>query len=312
VGLGVLKVKAGSSTEDGVPVLADVNEPSPAPTVGTAVSSVTLTGKRPAPLDLAAVPGTRLPAPRPVELPTAHDIIPSPSPPDSTNSSFHSSFEVDLESGRVQGMREVSRDNAKLVSSARRSQSLPPTPPSDTAVVPVSYSPPLVSSQEVQGASSTIDLPDLLTDSTPVVDLASIGPTSPTPVDSESVPQLEAVGDAASSAPTGEDTAELIVASPVIDKDELDSDTTVRLVGGGGIAGIAPAVEEEALRTDDADVASITSATSESEAQKGQKKHKKTKSGLAGLKKLGHLGGMRKRDSNTSIKVTVSPPPTAV
>jgi hypothetical protein len=121
------------------------------------------------------------------------------------------------------------------------------------------------------------------------------------------VPYPEAVAENASNVPSREDSVE-----PVIGEDEIDVDTTVRLVGGGGVAGIAPVVEEEATRADDTDAASITSATSESEVNKGQKKHKKTKSGLAGLKKLGHLSGLRKRDSNNSIKVAVSPPPAVV
>jgi hypothetical protein len=116
---------------------------------------------------------------------------------------------------------------------------------------------------------------------------------------------MEPAAKAGSNAPSEDDATEPVVAEPVIDKDELDSDATVRLVGGGGTVGIAPAVEEAAPRTDDTDVASITF---ESETQKGQKKDKKTKSGLASLKKLGHLSGMRKRDSNNSIKVAVSPP----
>ncbi|KAF8232286.1 hypothetical protein L208DRAFT_937837 [Tricholoma matsutake] len=307
VRLGALEVKAEISTEVNVPVVADVNEPTPISAVSTTLSSVTITGNRPARLDLAAVPGTRLPAPLPLELPTAHDIIPSPSPPDSINSSYHSSFEVDLESGRGRGrgMLEVSRDNGKLVSSAGRSQALPPTPPGDTAVVPVSHSLPSVeSSGEAQ--APTIDLPDLLTDSAPVMDTKLIDPYSPSSVHSQHpVLQLEPAADAA-SAPSEEAPAESVVAASAI---EVDSDTTVRLVGGGGTAGTTPAIEEELPQTDDTDIASITSG---SEIKKGQKTHKKTKSSLASLKKLGHLSGMRKRDSNNSIKVGVSPPPTAV
>lgn len=294
--LGELEVKGEKS---------EVSKPTSVPTVGAVVSNVTITGNRPAPLNLATMPGTRMPAPRPVELPTAHDIIPSPSPPDSTDSSYHSSFEVDLESGRSVGMREVSRDNAELISSARRSQTFSPVSPEDAAVVPVSHSPPPVSSHpEVQGSSSTLDQPDLLTDSRLVMASQPIDPYSPA---AHLVLEVEP-----STTPSETNTTESFVAQPIPDKDELDSDTTVRLVGGGGIVGIVPAGEDEASRTDDTDVASITSATSGSETQKGEKRHKKTKSGLASLKKLGHLRGMGKRDSNNSIKVTVSPPQTVV
>ena len=307
--LDELTVKVEKSAE-----VSEANKRTSVLTVGAVVSNATITGNRPAPLNLATVSGTRLPAPRPVELPTAHDIIPSPSPPDSTDSSYHSSFEVDLESGRSPRMREVSRDNAELVSSARRSQTVPPIPTEDAAVVPPSHSlPPLSSLQEVQGPSSTLDQPDLLTDSTPVMASQPIEPYSSTSMHSmHPVPQVELPIMAVVNTPSETNAAELVAAQPVTDNDGLDSDTTVRLVGGGGIVGIAPAVENETPRTDDTDVASINSATSESEIQKGDKSHKKTKSGLASLKKLGHLGGMRKRDSNNNIKVTVSPPPTVV
>jgi len=311
----VLEVKTEDNAEVGVPVLADVNEPTPIPTVGAALSNTTdTTVNRLAPLDLTAVPVTRLPAPRPVELPTPHDIIPVPSPPDSTHSSYHSSFEVDLESGRSQRVREVSQGNTNLISPAKRSITPPRTLPGDMAMVPVSSSPPPVSfPQEVQGSSPTINLPDLLTDSAPVMDTKPIDSSSPTSVHSEhSVPRLEATADAVSGIPSQEHGAEPAMAEPVVGRDVFDSDATVRLVGGGGTAGIAPAVEEDVHRTDDTDVASISSVTSEYEAPKGQKRHKKTKSGLAGLKKLGHLSGLRKKDSKHSINVPVSPPPTAV
>lgn len=284
-----------------MPVLADVNERTP--TDNSAVGPVTKTSNRPAPLDLPIVPGTRFPAPRPVELPTAHDIIPSPSPPDSTDSSLYSSFEVDLESGQSRGMREVPRDNKTM---SAKSQTLPSIPPEDVIVVPV-YSPPSIAShQEVPGPSSNIDPPDLFPDSTEI-DPKSIALPSPTSVPSEHpVLQLEATADAESNVSAEGDTADV--------EDELLSDTTIRLVGGGGTAGVVSAMEpeEKVNRTEDTDVASITSATSESDIKKGRKTHKKTRSGLASLKKLGHLSGLRKRDSSNGIQVAVSPPPTAV
>jgi hypothetical protein len=288
------------SAEIHVPILTDVNESIHASTVNAVSSN---TRNRPI---VAAVSVTRPPAPRPVELPTPHDIVLTSSPPESIDS-YHSSFEVDLESGQRQGMREVSRDDANLVSSAKRSKNLPFIPLEDTTPVAVSSSPPPTSSpHDVRRSSPAIDPPDLLIDSTPVLDAGPPSPKSTHPEDS--APHPEAVAEDVSNASSQEYSIE-----PVISEDEIDVDTTVRLVGGGGIAGTAPVVEEEeATRTDDTDAASITSLTSESEVSKGKKKHKKTKSGLASLKKLGHLGGLRKRDSNNSMKVAAPPAPTAV
>lgn len=91
-----------------------------------------------------------------------------------------------------------------------------------------------------------------------------------------------------------------------------DPDVTIRLVGGGGMYGVADSNEEEDSSLPDSkadanDATSVTSSTSESSVKNGgEKKHKKTKSGLSGLKGLGSLGGLRKKDSVSSAKEVVA------
>jgi hypothetical protein len=98
-----------------------------------------------------------------------------------------------------------------------------------------------------------------------------------------------------------------------------DADVTIRLVGGGGIAGAAgiEAPPDSAFVLDgdaltdgegDTDVESVSSqvdadaAKTESGKEEAKKGHKKTRSGLAGLKKLGNIGGLRKKDPSASGK----------
>lgn len=292
-----------SSAAVGIPVLADVDEPIPPPSAITTAHSNTPNLPdmvQSPPLDVPTISVTKVPAPRPVDLPMPHDIEPS-----SSQESNPSSFEEDLESGQRQGMREVSRE-ATIVSasSSRRSKSQQPTSyenadASGSALAP--SSPPTLSPLPTQ--PQTAEIPDLLADSAPAMDTKPIEPSSPASVQSDLAvlqePIMETKVVDAPSTP-----------EPEAQVEEVDPDTTIRLVGGGGIAGIALPAEDEEVRTDgetDTEVTSVTSATSESTAQNGGKKHKKTKSGLTGLKKLGNFGALRKRDSGSSTKGTSSP-----
>jgi hypothetical protein len=158
---------------------------------------------------------------------------------------------------------------------------------------------------ERQPPPPQVNVPDLLIDSTPTMDTKLIDPSSPTPTHSDHPAALRDL-----IVEVSDNVSQEGIAEPTLGADEAKPDTTIRLVGGGGLVGIAPVVEEDGTRADneaETDVASVASAASDSNANKGQKTHKKTKSGLAGLKKLGHLGGLRKRDSNNSMKVPVSP-----
>lgn len=100
------------------------------------------------------------------------------------------------------------------------------------------------------------------------------------------------------------DTATSTVSEVADDDDAEEPKTTIRLVGGGGEAGLVndeqPQVEE-LVSTSEPEI--DTTVTSDATAPVG-KGHKKTKSGLAGLKKS--LGGLRKKDSVSSVKEVIA------
>jgi hypothetical protein len=301
-----------SSAAVGIPVLADVDELIPPPTAtATSHSNTPSTPDQvhSPPLDIPSIAVTKAPAPRPVDLPMPHDIEPESSPSD-----FNPSFDEDLESGQSRGMREVSREDSNLVLSSRRSKAQPSTPQDNadaSGSARATSSPPPTQPSPSLPERPKADIPDLLADSAPAMDTKPIEPSSPASIRSDLAVLQEPTIDILSDAKI-DDTPTAPEVEP--EAEEVDPDTTIRLVGGGGIAGIAAPVEDEDPRTDgetDTDVASITSVTTDSTPQNGGKKHKKTKSGLAGLKKLGNFGALRKRDSGGSAKGTSSPLSTA-
>ncbi|KAG6918029.1 hypothetical protein DXG01_016881 [Tephrocybe rancida] len=267
-----LDITRESSVEVEIPILADVDDPIPAPSVAPGLG-------KPTNNTLPTISVTRPPAPRPVQLPQPLDILPD-SPPAPTPSSF----DTDLESGQSAGMREASH----LAPSPRRPVNADASA-SEPSIVTTRSRPMSPSDRAGPSPSPKVDIPDLLADSAPAMDTKPIAPSSPVdlqPVDVPAVPMQE---------------LRLDDAKPDVEK-ELDPDTTIRLVGGDGVFGIVSSAEEEAAAQEAEDVASdtvsVSSVSSESTSKAG-KIHKKTKSGLAGLKKLG-LG--RKRDSASSVK----------
>lgn len=296
----------GPSSEIPIPILNDSTEDIPSPIVGAMKKHSTVkqhslakpgTPKRQSPpSNLPTIAVTKPPAPLPVKLPTALDIVPSPSPPDSK----HSSLE-DLESGRVNGMREVAEDIG-LVTSTRKTGKAPLRHDSADATgsaipIPIpSIPPPLISPITTPRATPTTFPPnspflrDLLADSVPGMDKEPIEPSPVTPEATH--PPLEL------------DTS----------SDDLKVDTTIRLVGGGGQTGVAEnpvisSLEEEGQPptevVKDAQVATINS--SEAGSKSNEKSHKKSKSSLVSLKKIGQLGRTIKRDSVSSVKEMISP-----
>jgi hypothetical protein len=135
-------------------------------------------------------------------------------------------------------------------------------------------------------------LPELLVDLAPVLEpSSSISSNDQTPTQQSLIA----------------DTSDFIIGLSDTVEDESDPSTTIRLVGGGGTAGVVvespieTSHPEDILTesTKDSDTASITSIALDANGNKG---HKKTKSGLAGFKKLGQLGGLRKKDSASSMR----------
>lgn len=288
--------EANSDPQKTSAVLADVDGPASTPAVPGMTKNVVSTGKR-----VVEAPNVvnKVPAPRPVELPTAQDIMPMHSPPDSA----HSSFDEDLESGRSPGMREILRGNAQLVLSAQRSKGSPIPSPEVIEVNPISTAEIQSLSTSTGKPSLDIELPDLLADSAPVMDTKPIDPSSPSSMHSER--SISRAG----SAFVEHDTIMQVQSTAVMrGENGPDPDSTIRLVGGGGVVGTSKAAEAEEINTDneaDTDNASVTPIASEPEQTK---KHKKTKSSLSSLKKLGHLGVLRKRGSSSTIKTQAAPP----
>ncbi|KAI0636779.1 hypothetical protein C8Q77DRAFT_1094587 [Trametes polyzona] len=172
-----------------------------------------------------------------------------------------------------------------------RARSTSPTPAIDTVIT---ESPPVM---QPSISVSPPNVPDLLVDA---ATLAGPSQTQP-PV--------------AASAKSEEDSP-VLVDAPHEPTQEQDPDTTIRLIGGGGISGtLDDTLQAEGVLVDEADtteaaadadtadaaaeVASIRSI--DSKASTSSKKHGKKKSISSGLKKLGQLGGKRRTDSVTSI-----------
>jgi hypothetical protein len=297
--LGILtlaKNGGGSGTEVIMPVL-DVDEEEEQYATAPSTHDITTT-----PLPIINI--TKPPVPIPITVPTAHDIIALPSPPDST----HSSLDLDagdLESGRGISMRQL--PNSHVAPSRKPTKQQPGTKVEITdsastaaALIPLPVSPTTSSSPQSLLHDPISDITDLLDDSAPPMESIPIERASSSP--SKASFNLEPVRKAQddlvdSSLSTSEDP-------------DPDPDTTIRLVGGGGIVGIAT---EELPPDEDlaSEVTSITSGTSHDSVpvakQEGkQAKHKKNIS--SGLKKIGQLsgGGKRKKDSNSSSVKEVS------
>ncbi|KAF7353595.1 hypothetical protein MVEN_01043800 [Mycena venus] len=287
------KTETNSNVRLGVVLPSDAEVPIPVITGGE--EATTPVAGRPT---LPTISVTKPPAPMPVDLPTQNDIDVPPSPSDSPRSSLSFHDTDDLESGRALGMREI---QPPLVSR---------TPPHPNANAQASGSAlPLLSQSAATPTSPTAPepIPDLLADSAdsaPLVDV-DMAPTVAV-LTPEPAPRACGLVPAASRYTSDAD------ANP-------DADVTIRLVGGGGIAGAAePEAEEPAesafvldgdVHTDgevDTDVESVSSQTAPAAGAEGvvkKKGHKKTvSSGLAGLKKLGNIGGLRKKDSSASVK----------
>ena len=292
----------GLGAEIPIPILRDSADEIPPPTVDALNRHAhSQSGYSKNPDVVPTISVTKAPAPLPVALPLPHEISPSQSPPESG----HSSMDDDLESGRINGMREVSEDIGLVTSTRRTGKSKSParreTSDASGSALPLSPPPPelLPSTRTIIKSSSPAPIiPDLLEDSTPGLIQA---PLEPSP---------SQITDGLSSSPPN-----LIMdASSGIDGDEVPL-TTIRLIGGGGQAGtsqgpIELSQEEEDPQlyvTNDSELVHEVAVTSADVGTKNNDKvQKKSKSSLA-LKRISQLGGLRKKDSTSSMKEVVSP-----
>lgn len=295
----------GPGAEVPIPILKDSSDKIPSPTVDALnrhTHSQSGSSKNPEVVPTISI--TKPPAPLPVALPLPHDIAPLPSPPESRDLSM----DDDLESGRINGMRDVSEDVGLVTSTRRTGKSRSPARrvTSDASGSALPLSPPtpelLPSTRPIVTKSSSPApiIPDFLEDSTPGLIQAPLEPSL-----------SQTITDGLSSSPPN-----LIVdiSSSGIDEDEAPN-TTIRLIGGGGQVGVSPgpiepSQEEEDPQSHAADdsewvpVVPVTSA--DAGTKKDGKVHKKSKSSLA-LKRISQLGGLRKKGSTSSMKEAVLP-----
>lgn len=266
----------GLESENPIPTLNESTKHVLSPTVAKSLPS-----------NLPTISVTKAPAPLPVRLPTARDIVSLPSPPPSQNPSLE-----DLESGRVNGMREVAED-VGLVTSTRKTgkakSSLHLDSLDATASAIPTTPPPLISPATSPAVTSTTFSPNfpVLPDLLAGMEKEPIEPSLLAPED-----------------------------PPDTSHDDLLVETTIRLVGGGGQVcvseiPVASSLKEEeqtpSEATKDADVATISPSEVEAGSKVNEKSHKKSKSSLVSLKKLGQLGRTIKRDSMSSVKGIISP-----
>ena len=258
-----------------IPILNDSTEHVLSPTVAKS-----------SPSKLPTISVTKAPAPLPVRLPTASDIVSLPSPPPSQNPSLE-----DLESGRINGMREVAEDVGLVTSTRKTGKAKSPlhldSSDATASAIPTSP-PPLISTATPPAVTPNFPvLPDYL---------PRMGkePIEPSPLALED-PQL----------------------NPDTSRVDLLVEPTIRLVGGSGQVCVAEIPVASSLKeeqppleaTNDADVAAVNPTETEAEAgsKPAEKSHKKSKSSLASLKKLGQFGRTIKRDSMSSVKGIISP-----
>ncbi|KAI0780735.1 hypothetical protein BD413DRAFT_666812 [Trametes elegans] len=291
----------GSSTGAGgaevpIPVLADAENEKEASALDVDESSL------PTPLgnvtnfsqrqQLPTISVTKPPAPLQLNLPSMSNLN---SPSDDEDSAFPRQDDIEGNPA-VQEQESVSASPLTAVPSRMvRERAASPQPAVDTVIT---ESPPVMQ-PTVTPPVAPPTVPDLLVD-----DATLAGPSQ-----SQSNP--------AETVKSEEDSPVLVDAA---DASSQDPDTTIRLIGGGGVSGTiddtlqadgvlvdevdttdaaAAAVEEDAADAA-AEVASITSV--DSKASTSSKKHGKKKSISAGLKKLGQLGGGKRRtDSVTSV-----------
>ncbi|KIM87524.1 hypothetical protein PILCRDRAFT_280159 [Piloderma croceum F 1598] len=281
-GLGILnlaKVGDNFATEVIMPVVDEEDEED----YTTAPSTHDITST-----PLPTINITKPPTPLPITIPTAHDMVSLPSPPDSTNSSLD--LDVgDLELGRGIGMRQIPNP---LIPTPKKSQKSQLPTAKVEAKTSASAGPTLIPlpvslpNSEKPLTSATSDITDLLDDPAPAMENVLIEPASPSP--SRATFSLVPIRKETEMALDA-----LVASGSAI---STDPDTTIRLVGGGGTAGTvdndSPPPNED-LAVEAASVASGTSNDSVPTAEAGkQAKHKKSIS--SGLKKIGKLGTKRK------------------
>ncbi|PPR06001.1 hypothetical protein CVT26_005723 [Gymnopilus dilepis] len=312
-----LSMQGPGAVEVAIPVLRSSHEQIPSPTIDAlnATNSQPSSSKlSPSPLPIISV--TKPPAPRPVALPTPQDIAPAPSPPESRHSSVDN-LDEDLESGeRMNGLPlpEMAEDVGLVSATRRTGKSKSPirreTSDASGSALPMSPPPPML-------PRSTHNINASLSSPPPIIpDLLADGPLVDEPLTSEEPAVLLEEPLPIQPSTDTRTTNEVAPVPAQIEVEQVEEDaepeTTIRLVGGGGQAGVAqePPEEEPEVSTvaspaapeSDLDLVS-TDAESAPETPTNKKGHKKSKSksSLASLKRLSQLGHRKKKSSGSTV-----------
>ncbi|KAI0693278.1 hypothetical protein BC835DRAFT_1276215 [Cytidiella melzeri] len=231
-----------------------------------------------APDNLPIISVTKPPAPMPVGLPTADDLV-----------VISDTMSSDLEAAGDMAMREV----GDAFPMARKSPTLQSTPPEKlpSPIPPPPASPSQAStralhspSEAAQSSRSDTHTIDLLADSSNAL---------------SSIP-LVAPPEESSSSPSSADSPVLVSNEDALPSPAIN---TIRLVGNGGSSGL---VSDKSGSSDGvlvSEPAEIPGPLPASKDTQERGRHEKKKSISLGLKKLGNLGGARRRtDSVNSAK----------
>ncbi|KAL1944630.1 hypothetical protein VTO73DRAFT_3060 [Trametes versicolor] len=271
----------GNGAEVPIPVLADADSETETSVLDesslpTPLGNVTNFSQR---QQLPTISVSKPPAPMPVDLP-------SPSNLDSDTEEDHFPRQDDIEGA--------------------------PAIQESTSTVPLTAVPPRKVRARSKSPEPAIDI--VITNSPPVMPITASPPTVPDLlVDAATLAGPSQTQPEVAATAKSEEDSPVLVDAPDVSIQDQDPDTTIRLIGGGGIVGTSDdALQADGVLVDEADtteadadpaadVASIRSV--DSKASTASKKHGKKKSISAGLKKLGQLGGAKRRtDSVTSVE----------
>jgi hypothetical protein len=320
---------ASSSAEVPIPVLAESSDAEPS-NATTSVNGASTSNTTPVPI----ISVTKPPAPRPVDLPSPGDFH-SPSPTDSRATSF----DADLEQGRKLSLDEVEHPLSGASVVVKPPSPTTPTPstvkeatlvqiPTEEEVTPQEPAKDLLQGEAEESNVPITPMEPVATpvkENSPTEELLVIADNSTVDPSTENTSPQSLANEKMSTTTSGDTMVESLpkedsdgkqISEPVnleklaAEDDDEDPDTTIRLVGGGGTAGIVSA-EPEVDQSDTASLASESSVRTtgtdaetgdDGAARKKKLKHDKKKSFSAGLKRISKLGGGKKRtDSKESV-----------
>ena len=231
---------------------------------------------------LPTISVTKPPAPMPVDLPSPSNLTPDD---DDVSPAFPPQNDIEGNPVRQESMSTVPLTAVP----PRKARSRSPSPKITLEIQTNLVDSPEEALKAVEIVTSPIAVPDLLHE------------------DSTLVGSSEA--DSAASFPQSEEDSPVLIDAEDAPSNQ-EPDTTIRLIGGGGVSGtMEDALAAEGVLVDEhaeaeaADVAAEVASIKSTDSKASKKTHGRKKSSVSSsLKKLGHLGGgKRKTDSVTSV-----------